>query len=41
MDLETSLKTESKSRDSITDDYSYMQFGLIEIIPCIQLLLDE
>ena len=34
-------ETETKSRDSITDDYSYMQFGFTAIIPCIQLLSDE
>ena len=43
MGLETRLETESKSRDSITDEmiYSYMQFGFTAIKPCIQLLSDE
>ena len=36
-----SSETETKSRDSITDDYSYMQFDFTAIIPCIQLLSDE
>jgi len=35
------LETETKSRDPITDDYSYMQFGFTAIIPCIQLSADE
>jgi len=29
------------SRDSIIDDYLYMQFGFTAIIPCIQLHSDE
>jgi len=36
------LETETKSQDSITDDYySYMQFGFTAIIPCIKLLSKE
>ena len=34
-------ETRYESRDSITDDYSYMQFGFTAIIPCIQLLSNE
>jgi len=41
MGCERSIETETKSRDSITDDYSYMQFGFTAIIPGIQLLSDE
>jgi len=33
------LETDTKSRDSITDDY--MQFGFTVIISCIQQLSDE
>jgi len=41
MGLETSLETQTKSRDAITDDCSYLWFGFTEIISCIQLLSDE
>jgi len=41
MGLETSLETETKSQDSITDNYSHMQFGFTAIIPGIQLLSEE
>jgi len=37
MGLKRSLETETKSRDAITNDHSYMRFGFT----CIQLLSDE